>query len=141
MEALLGFRTSSSTHENGFVAAANCFVCLTGRRAAGAGEPCDSGDRPALDSPQKPDSPAAFLDSGRGHAGSAVRLKDHVDPYRNEQGDCRKPAIASGNRTKRFELSELREAGSTCYKGNTETERCKTGKKQTVEDRVTSFGG
>jgi hypothetical protein len=26
-----------------------------------------------------------------GHAGSAVRLKDHVDPYRNEQGDCRKP--------------------------------------------------
>jgi hypothetical protein len=91
MEALLGFRTSSSTHENGFVAAANCFVCLTGRRAAGAGEPCDSGDRPALDSPQKPDSPAAFLDSGRGHAGSAVRLKDHVDPCRNEQGDCRKP--------------------------------------------------
>jgi hypothetical protein len=32
MEALLGFRTSSSTHENGFVVAANCFVGLTGRQ-------------------------------------------------------------------------------------------------------------
>jgi hypothetical protein len=67
------------------------FRLFNGRRAAGAGEPCDSGDRPALDSPQKPNSPVAFLDSGRGHAGSAVRLKDHVDPHRNEQGDCRKP--------------------------------------------------
>ena len=91
MEALLGFRTSSSTHENGFVAAANCFVCLTGRRAAGAGEPCDSGDRPALEARKSRTHRRPFLDSGRGHAGSAVRSKDHVDPYRNEQDDGRKP--------------------------------------------------
>ena len=39
----------------------------------------------------------------------------------------------------RIQFGQLPEAGSTCYKGNTETERCKTGKKQTVEDRVTSF--
>jgi hypothetical protein len=39
----------------------------------------------------------------------------------------------------RIQFGQLPEAGSTCYKGNTETERCKTGKKQTVEDRVMSF--
>jgi hypothetical protein len=30
----------------------------------------------------------------------------------------------NGPRLERFELSELREAGSTCYKGNMEAERC-----------------
>jgi hypothetical protein len=68
-----------------------------------------------------------------------LACRDLLDANHRARHDLVKPAIASGNRTERFELSELHEAGSTCYKDNTETERCKTGKKQTVEDRVTSF--
>src|SRR5216684_2150503 len=77
MGALLGFRTSSSTHENGFVAAANCFVGLTGRRAAGAGEPRAGG---GADSLQKPDSPLGFLDSGKATQQSRRSLRLALPP-------------------------------------------------------------
>src|SRR5260370_15225096 len=41
---------------------------------------------------QKSNAPVGLPRVGkRRHTGSAVGLKGHVDPYGNEQGDCRKP--------------------------------------------------
>ena len=53
------------------------------RQAAALGEPCGGADRPAHDSPPKPDSRAAFLESGRRYSavfGSDKR--DHENHYR-----------------------------------------------------------
>ena len=44
------------------------------------------------DSARKSNAPVGLPGLGRRtQTGSAVRLKGHVDPYRNEQSDCRKP--------------------------------------------------
>ena len=54
--------------------------------------PCAGAERPAT-APREPNPhQRGFLDSGKGHTGSAVRFKGHVDPYSsNEKGDCRIP--------------------------------------------------
>jgi hypothetical protein len=44
-------------------------------RGISAGAPCDGRDCPALGSPQKPDSPAAFLDSCRGYPAFGPRRR------------------------------------------------------------------
>jgi hypothetical protein len=51
-----------------------------------------------------------------------LACRDRLDANDRARHDLVKPTIASGNHTERFELSELREAGSKCYKGKTETE-------------------
>jgi|SRR6266478_1455391 len=50
-------------------------------RGISAGAPCAGADRPAHNSPQKPDSPAGFLDSWGGHPGhQPPKVSTYAEP-------------------------------------------------------------